>query len=371
MKKVISVVGARPNFMKVAPIHRAFEKYRDSVEHMIVHTGQHYDEKMSDRFFRDLEMPHPKHFLGAGSGSHAKQTAKVMKEFEMVLEDESPDLVIVVGDVNSTIACALTAVKMGIKVAHVEAGLRSYDRTMPEEINRIATDAICDYAFVTERSGTENLLKENHDPGGIFFVGNTMIDSLKHAQQKAARIKTAASLGLQPRGYVLVTLHRPSNVDDVKQLTMLMEVFERIAERTKIAFPIHPRTRKQLQHFGLEERALKIKGLMMTEPMGYTEFLSLMTDADMVITDSGGIQEETTVLGVDCITVRTSTERPVTVEQGTNILISPSREAIIGTVNDYLDGKRKSGTIPELWDGNAAERIADIVVNKILSSENA
>ncbi|MFC2131769.1 non-hydrolyzing UDP-N-acetylglucosamine 2-epimerase, partial [Bacteroidota bacterium] len=245
-KKVISVVGARPNFMKVAPIHRAFQKYNDKFEHLIVHTGQHYDETMSDAFFRDLDMPHPAYFLGVGSASHAAQTAKIMIEFEKVCIEAKPDLVIVVGDVNSTIACALTAIKLGIKVAHVEAGLRSRDRTMPEEINRIATDSICDYCFVTEQSGLDNLKNEGFDTDKIFFTGNTMIDSQVYAMPNAKGSDILDKLSLKEKEYILITLHRPSNVDNKEQLQSILEIFAEVSSQRKVVFPIHPRTRKNI-----------------------------------------------------------------------------------------------------------------------------
>lgn len=365
MKKVISVVGARPNFMKVAPIHRAFEKYPD-IEHFLVHTGQHYDKNMSDAFFQDLEMPHPKYFLSVGSGTHAQQTAKVMVEFEKVLEQEKPDLVIVVGDVNSTVACSLTAVKLHIPVAHVESGLRSGDREMPEEINRLITDSICDIAFVTEESGKRNLLKENYPAENIHFVGNTMIDSQYFALQKLEGNDVLERLNLQKKGYVLSTVHRPSNVDDKQQMSDLIDIFAMISESKTVVIPMHPRTKKNIENFGLDDKLNSIKNLVITEPLGYLDFLSLMKNCDFVMTDSGGIQEETTALGVDCITIRTTTERPSTIEQGTNILVQPNKIEIEKAVIKYLNGDRKVGTVPELWDGNAAERITEIISNRLM-----
>lgn len=365
MKKIISVVGARPNFMKVAPIHRAFEKYTN-IEHIIVHTGQHYDKNMSDTFFQDLEMPHPKHFLSVGSGTHAQQTAKVMVEFEKVIETEKPDLVIVVGDVNSTVACGLTAVKLHIPVAHVEAGLRSGDRDMPEEINRIVTDSICNFAFITEESGKVNLLKENYPEENIFFVGNTMIDSQHFALNKLQGNDVLNRLGVAPKNYVLSTIHRPTNVDDKEQMSDLIEVFELIAEKRKVVIPMHPRTKKNLQNFELLERMETISNIIITDPLGYLDFLNLMKNCDFVITDSGGIQEETTALSVDCLTIRTTTERPSTIDYGTNILVQPHKQEFIPAVNKYLNGERKEGSIPYLWDGNAAERIAEIISKKLM-----
>lgn len=368
MKKVISVVGARPNFMKVAPIHRAFQKY-DNIEHLLVHTGQHYDKNMSDAFFQDLEMPHPKHFLSVGSGTHAQQTAKVMIEFEKVIELEKPDLVIVVGDVNSTVACSLTAVKLHIPVAHVEAGLRSGDRDMPEEINRIITDSICNFAFVTEESGRLNLLKENYPEENIYFVGNTMIDSQHFALNKLAGNDILNKLGLFSKGYVLSTVHRPSNVDEKEQINDLLDIFELISKRSTVVIPMHPRTRKNIENFGLSKKLENIKNTVITEPLGYLDFLNLMKNCDFVMTDSGGIQEETTALGIDCITIRTTTERPSTIELGTNILVQPNKQDIILAVNRYLNGERKQGSLPYLWDGNASVRIAEIISKRFLESK--
>jgi UDP-N-acetylglucosamine 2-epimerase (non-hydrolysing) len=365
MKKIISVVGARPNFMKVAPIHRAFEKYSAEVKHLIVHTGQHYDYKMSDAFFQDLKMPNPDHFLNVGSGSHANQTAKIMVEFEKVCMDEKPDLIIVVGDVNSTIACALTAKKLHIPVAHVEAGLRSHDMLMPEEVNRVATDAITDYYFVTEKSGRENLLKNGVDEDKIFFVGNTMIDSQHFAKPLVEQTTIKQELGLSKGEYVLVTIHRPSNVDIPEQLKSLLEVFKEFSGERKIIFPIHPRTRKNIEKFGFNEFTKSIDNLTLLEPLGYIDFLSLMMDADFILTDSGGIQEETTALGVPCLTMRTTTERPVTIEEGTNILIQPEANIIRREFKKIISGDKKAGRIPQLWDGKAADRIADILTKLV------
>ncbi len=368
MIKILSIVGARPNFMKVAPLHRAFQKYSDIVVHKIVHTGQHYDYQMSDAFFKDLDMPDPAFFLGAGSASHARQTAKIITEFEKVCLEEKPDLVIVVGDVNSTIACALTAVKLGIKTAHVEGGLRSGDRTMPEEINRLATDAICDYCFITEQSAMDNLLKENFPKERIFFTGNTMIDSQHYAIEKSEKSKVLKKHGLTKNDYVLVTLHRPSNVDSEEQLKMLIDVFRHIGQKKKIIFPAHPRTTKNIINFGLETKVSSINKLKITEPAGYIDFLALMKNSFFILTDSGGIQEETTALGIPCITLRTTTERPVTCETGTNELVYPEYERIIEAVDKALAGQHKKGSIPKFWDGKASERAAEIIVKEIFHS---
>lgn len=361
MKKVISVVGARPNFMKVAPIHRAFQKYSNTIEHLIVHTGQHYDTNMSDSFFNDLNLPEPNYFLGVGSGSHAVQTAKIMVEFEKILLDEKPDLVLVVGDVNSTVACSLTAVKMGIKVAHIEAGLRSYDRAMPEEVNRLATDAISDYCFLTEPSGMMNLKSEGFDETKMFFVGNTMIDSLEFATEKSKEQEIYSKY--EKGSYALLTMHRPSNVDDKDQLTEMVETFLEIAKDIKIVFPVHPRTKNSLEKFGLKEKLENEQNIDLLGPLGYLDFLAMMQKAKFVLTDSGGIQEETTKLLVPCITLRTSTERPITITQGTNSLINPKKDLILEEVQKVLSGNFKKGTVPELWDGKASDRICEIISN--------
>jgi len=363
LKKIISVVGARPNFMKVAPIHRAFQKYSDKIQHLICHTGQHYDEKMSKVFFDDLELPKPDFYLGVGSGSHAEQTAKVMMEFEKVLLAEKPDMILVVGDVNSTIACSLTAAKLHIKVVHVEAGLRSFDRKMPEEVNRVLTDAISDYLFVTEKSGLENLKHEGVDDSKVFFVGNVMIDSLAYYLDKTNGRTILSDFGLTPQNYLLVTLHRPSNVDSKEQLTKLIGMLERLSEKRKVIFPIHPRTRKNLSDYNLLND--NNDNLILTDPIGYIDFLTLTKNAELILTDSGGIQEESTYLGVQCITLRTSTERPITVEVGTNQLLGNDLNKAEQTALDILSGKKKEGKIPELWDGKAAERIAAILAEKI------
>ncbi|MCS7012861.1 MAG: UDP-N-acetylglucosamine 2-epimerase (non-hydrolyzing) [Chloroherpetonaceae bacterium] len=350
------VAGARPNFMKIAPIHRELQKCQN-YQSIILHTGQHYDEKMSKVFFQDLELPEPNIYLGVGSGSHAEQTAKIMVEFEKVLEREVPDMVIVVGDVNSTLACSIVAAKMLVPVAHVEAGLRSGDRTMPEEINRIVTDSISDVLFVSEPSGLHNLIKEGVPEEKIFYVGNVMIDSLVQQMPKANQSKVLETLGLKPKTYTLVTLHRPSNVDEKESLEKILRIFETIAKKSKIVFPIHPRTQKMLETFGLMEKAKSIEGLLLIEPQGYIEFLKLMKEAQLVITDSGGVQEETTVLGVPCLTMRENTERPITIEVGTNRLVGTDEKEVCQVALETLSGKVKRSKIPEKWDGRAAERI--------------
>ncbi|MCF6269708.1 MAG: UDP-N-acetylglucosamine 2-epimerase (non-hydrolyzing) [Melioribacteraceae bacterium] len=357
--KIISVVGARPNFMKVAPIHKAFKKYENEITHLICHTGQHYDEKMSKVFFEDLELPQPDFYLGVGSGSHAEQTANVMVEFEKILIEEKPDMVLVVGDVNSTIACSLTAKKLHIKVVHVEAGLRSFDMEMPEEVNRILTDRISDYLFVTEKSGLENLKKEGVSDEKIFFVGNVMIDSLIHYLPKSEVSNIHNEFGVEKGSYVLITLHRPSNVDTKESLEKLVRFLNALSNERKVVFPIHPRTKNNLNKFELLERLSS--DIILTDPIGYIDFQALTQNAELIVTDSGGIQEETTYLGVQCITLRTSTERPSTVDVGTNQLIGVDLTKAEIACLDVLNGNKKKGSIPELWDGKAAERIVDIL----------
>ena len=363
MKKIISVVGARPNFMKIAPLHRAFKKYSESVQHLICHTGQHYDEKMSKVFFEDLELPQPDYYLGVGSGSHAEQTANVMIKFEKILIDEKPDLILVVGDVNSTIACSLTASKLHIKVVHVEAGLRSGDMLMPEEVNRVLTDRISNMLFVTEKSGLENLKKEGVPDEIVFFTGNVMIDSLAHFKPKADNSGIHKEYDLEKGKYVLVTLHRPSNVDSEEQLIQLIDLLNSMANLRKVLFPIHPRTKNNLANFSLLEKINK--NVILTDPIGYLDFLALTSNAELILTDSGGIQEESTYLGVQCITLRTSTERPITVEVGTNQLLGVDLEKAKIAALDVLKGNIKKGEIPELWDGKAAERITKIITENI------
>lgn len=364
MKKIISVVGARPNFMKVAPIHKSLKKYEDKITHLICHTGQHYDEKMSKVFFEDLELPQPDFYLGVGSGSHAEQTANVMIEFEKILINEKPDLVLVVGDVNSTIACSLTAKKLHIKVVHVEAGLRSFDMEMPEEINRILTDRISDFLFVTEKSGLENLKNEGVDDSKVFFVGNVMIDSLVHYQPKIDKSSILEHLNLSPSNFCLVTLHRPSNVDTKDSLEKLVNFLNILAKERKVVFPIHPRTKSNLEKYALIQTLSD--AIILSEPIGYIDFQALTKNAELIVTDSGGIQEESTYLGVQCITLRTSTERPSTVDVGTNQLIGIDLEKAEIACLNVLAGNKKAGTIPELWDGNAAVRIAEILYKELI-----
>lgn len=377
--KILHVVGARPNFMKIAPIVEAIEKQNRAsnrpIDQRLVHTGQHYDARMSELFFNDLGIPKPDINLDVGSGTHAEQTAEIMKRFEKVCLSEGPTHLLVVGDVNSTIACALVAAKLGIKVIHVEAGLRSFNRSMPEEINRILTDAISDLLFVTERSAEENLRKEGIAREKIHFVGNVMIDTLLKHRYRAARLDLLARLGLKrgasdrPVEYGLLTLHRPSNVDDPEIFSGILEAVAEIAKARPILFPVHPRTRRKIAAFGLPGQlrsggAVDGPGLYGLDPLGYLEFLCLMSSARIVLTDSGGIQEETTVLGVPCVTLREETERPVTLTDGTNILAGVRKEKILEAAGAWLDQFSRSdrpGRIPPLWDGRAAERIVAVL----------
>ncbi len=361
--KIILVGGARPNFMKVAPVYKELKKY-SCFKPIIVHTGQHYDKEMSGLFFRDLQLPRPDIYLGVGSGNHGEQTAKIMIGFENVCMDLKPDLVIVVGDVNSTIACALVAVKLMIPVAHIEAGLRSFDRTMPEEINRLLTDQISDYLFTTCRDANENLRREGIPEHRIFFVGNVMIDTLKEHLIIARRLKMWQNLGLKKGHYCVLTLHRPSNVDNEKILQDIMDGITEVSKILPVVFPVHPRTSARFDHihFLVYDREFD-KGILFIKPLGYLEFLSLMADARFVLTDSGGIQEETTILGIPCLTLRENTERPITITQGTNTLVGIEKKAILKEVKNILHRTTDSDSlvknrIPELWDGKAASRIA-------------
>jgi len=352
------IVGARPNFMKVAPIMAEMAKHLDMFEQRLIHTGQHYDNNMSQVFFEDLELPEPDVYLGVGSGSHAEQTAKVMLALEPVLLERKPDWVIVVGDVNSTVACALVCAKLGIRVAHVEAGLRSFDRTMPEEINRLLTDQIASLLFTTEESGNQNLKREGIDPEKIHFVGNVMIDSLVKYLPKARESSALRNLGLEPGTYAVVTLHRPSNVDNSNALLAILSALAEIANDLPVVFPVHPRTRQRINghHLRVEKRRLHL-----IEPVGYLDFLQLYSNACCVITDSGGLQEETTYLGIPCVTLRPNTERPITVTLGTNRLVDSRREAITKAVRDTLTCRNVNGSVPPLWDGRAAERIVAVL----------
>ena len=343
--------------MKVAPIIAALRD-RNGVRQILVHTGQHYDARMSDVFFRDLGMPNPDIHLGVGSGTHAQQTARVMTEIEPTLLGERPDMVVVAGDVNSTLAVALTASKLQIPVAHVEAGLRSRDWTMPEEVNRVLTDRLSDLLFTPSRDGDENLVKEGIDPARIHFVGNVMIDSLRAALPRAGESRIHERLEVRRGGYALATLHRPANVDAPEALRPLLEALAEVARDIPVLFPIHPRTRSRLP------ADFRAEGLKLVEPLGYLDFLALLADARLVMTDSGGIQEETTALGVPCLTLRENTERPITVSVGTNLLVGTDPARVVPAAREVLAGRVRKGGLPELWDGNAAQRIADLLVRR-------
>lgn len=356
--RIVHVVGARPNFMKVAPVRAALAG-RAGCHQILVHTGQHYDAFMSDIFFRQLEIPEPDYNLDVGSASHAQQTAEIMLRLEPVILETKPDLVLVYGDVNSTVAAALVCSKLLVPIGHVEAGLRSFDRTMPEEINRVLTDRLADYLFTPSKDGDENLLREGVAAEKIHLVGNVMIDTLVRLLPRAGTPDLLKELRLSGKPYALVTLHRPSNVDDSAELCRILDALNEISGRIGIIFPVHPRTRQMIHELRMDNFSLS---LHMVEPIGYLEFLALQRKAVLVITDSGGIQEETTFLGVPCLTVRENTERPVTVELGSNILVGRDMELLTAEVRRILAGKGKTGTVPPLWDGKAGERIAKCVL---------
>jgi UDP-N-acetylglucosamine 2-epimerase (non-hydrolysing) len=358
--KLLNVVGARPNFMKIAPIMDALRS-TPAIQPLLVHTGQHYDQKMSDLFFRDLGIPQPDINLGVGGGSHAAQTAAIISAFEPVLLQHLPEAVLVVGDVNSTIACGLVAVKLGVKLIHVEAGLRSFDRTMPEEINRLLTDSISDLLFCSEQSGVDNLLREGHAPDQVHLVGNVMIDSLLKHRVQAEQTTILDQLDLKPREYAVVTLHRPSNVDQPETLRTVLDILSSLQRHLRVVFPIHPRTRNRLGEFGLEGELAGLKNVVVTDPLGYLEFLKLTASARLVLTDSGGIQEETTILRVPCVTMRDNTERPVTCQLGSNRLAGTQPERVIKMIEESLADPTTCDTVPPLWDGHAAERIVRII----------
>jgi UDP-N-acetylglucosamine 2-epimerase (non-hydrolysing) len=378
-KKIILVAGARPNFMKIAPILRAFKKHSNLIP-KLVHTGQHYDASMSGAFFDSLEIQKPDYNLEVGSGSHAVQTANIMVKFEEVCTLEKPDVVLVVGDVNSTIAAGLVAKKMEIGLAHVEAGLRSRDRAMPEEINRIATDAISDLFFTTEEEGTRNLLAEGHAAVSIYFVGHVMIDNLFYQLTKLKEKGPSAQVmkirNALPEKYLCMTMHRPSNVDDKKILGKLLSAIEKIAENAPVVFPCHPRTKKQISAFSLESyfsllhnNEAKInRGIVLLEPLDYNDFLYLWKDAAAVLTDSGGLQEETTALQIPCITMRENTERPVTAEIGSNVIVGTDPNKIEKYGKNALSGIWKKSYVPDLWDGKASERVAEVLAHEAIIS---
>jgi UDP-N-acetylglucosamine 2-epimerase (non-hydrolysing) len=360
MPKIVHVVGARPNFMKIAPIIAALRSH--PIEQRLVHTGQHYDRAMADVFFEQLGLPRPDRDLEVGSGSHAEQTAAVMVRFERVVEEERPDMVVVVGDVNSTLAAALVAAKMGVPVAHIEAGLRSFDLTMPEEINRLVTDRLSALLFSPSEDGAANLRREGAPESAIFVVGDVMIDTLLAHRAGAPWDEVRQRLGLEDRGYAVLTLHRPANVDDPARLRQLITRLAQVTAHMPVIFPMHPRTARRLAEHGIAPEAI---GLRPVEPLGYREFLALMDHAGCVLTDSGGIQEETTVLGVPCFTLRDNTERPVTVSEGTNTLVMADGRLLPDAFADFVRTGGKRGRMPNLWDGQAGRRSAEIIARAL------
>ncbi len=358
--KILNIVGARPNLMKIAPLMEAYSSL-DGFDPVLIHTGQHYDANMSDLFFRQLGIPEPDLNLGIGSGSHTVQTAQIMAAFEPVVLEYKPDAVLVVGDVNSTIACGLVAVKLGVKLVHVEAGLRSFDRQMPEEINRVLTDAISDLLFCTEPAGVENLRNEGVAAEKVHLVGNVMIDTLLRHRERAESSTVLGDLGLTGGAYAVLTLHRPSNVDDPEVMSRLVEVLEVVAADGPVVFPVHPRTRLALARLGLEARCEAIGNLRLLDPVGYLDFLKLMASARVVLTDSGGVQEETTILSVPCLTLRENTERPITADLGTNQVVGRDPERILAAYRRVLSGGSAAVRVPPLWDGGAAQRIVAVL----------
>ncbi len=367
--KIISVIGARPNIMKVAPLIEEMSRYEEIVP-MLIHTGQHYDRNMSKVFFDDLALPEPDIYLGVGSGSHAKQTARIMIKLEKVFLKEKPDLVLVVGDVNSTMASALTAAKLRIPIAHVEAGLRSFDRDMPEEINRVVTDSISNYLFAPSADAVKNLKEEGICKEKIFLVGNIMIDTLLKYKVRAAKNNILQKLGLHKKGYITLTLHRPSNVDEKGNFLKILDALEEIQRRIAIVFPMHPRTKKMIVKYGLLNRVKRMSNLKVASPLGYLDFLKLLCDSKLVLTDSGGIQEETTALRIPCITLREKTERPITVTEGTNIIAGNDTDKIIRETKNILKNGAGYGRIPKFWDGKTARRIV-LIILKEFSKRNA
>lgn len=361
--KIIHVVGARPNFIKIASILRACRK-APRIQSVLVHTGQHYTNNMSKTFFEALDIPIPDINLGVGSGSHAQQTAEIIKRFELVVLKHDPDAVLVVDDVNSTVACALVAAKLGIKAIHVEAGLRSFDRTMPEEINRVLTNAISDILFVSEPSGLSNLKREGIDGTKVHFVGNVMIDTLEQYREKITALWALEHFKLQAKKYAVVTLHRPSNADQHKILARILDVLAQIQKEIKIIFHMHPRTHESLISSGLMKKIKDLPNMLITKPLGYLDFLRLMPESRSAITDSGGIQEETTILGIPCLTVRENIERPITITAGTNILVGTDTNRILNGYRETLNITKRC-TRPKLWDGKASERIVQILLNSL------
>ncbi len=361
--KIACIVGARPNFMKIAPLLEAMKEY-PKLEPLLVHTGQHYDYQMSQVFFDELDIPKPDVYLGIGSGSHATQTAKIMIAFEETVNEHKPDLVLVVGDVNSTLACALVAAKLCIPIAHVEAGLRSFDKTMPEEINRIVTDVLSDYLFTTTEEANENLKNEGIAESKIFLVGNIMVDTLLKYKDKAESTPVLSGLGLEKKSYVLMTLHRQASVDIEENLVNILGAVEEIQSKIKVVLPMHPRTKARIDEFDLEEKVSLMNNLMIIKPLGYLNFIGLMMNSKFVLSDSGGMQTETTVLNIPCLTMRENTEMTETIREGTNILVGNDTDLIIQESMKILDGKGKNGRYPEIWDGYVAQRVVEIINNR-------
>ena len=362
--RIVNVVGCRPNFVKLAPLIVEMKKHRE-IRPLVVHTGQHYDGAMSDVFFRDLDLPEPDVYLNVGSGSQITQLSSIAQSFEEALRDLRPDLVVVVGDVTSTLACSLASIKLGFPVAHVEAGLRSFDREMPEEVNRVLTDAISDFLFATEKSAVENLKREGIPRERIFLAGNVMIDTLRMSAGNVGRSAIVGRLGLAPKSYAVLTLHRPSNVDDRAALTHLAGALEELQRHIRVVFPIHPRTWSRMEQFDIWQHVSSMPNMQIVDPLGYVDFIRLVRDSLFVLTDSGGVQEESTALGIPCLTLRENTERPVTVTEGTNRLVGKNRERILSEGLRIIGGERPPGRIPEYWDGFAAQRIVQaLLANK-------
>ena len=362
--RILLVVGARPNFMKAAPLLEELQNFPDTFSPFLVHTGQHYDHNLSQLFFEDLRLPKPDKYLGVGSGTHAEQTAHTMLQLEQVMNEQQPDIVVVFGDVNSTVAAALVAAKLCIPLAHVEAGLRSFDRTMPEEVNRVVTDCLSEYLFVTEQIGIENLRHEGIPDNRIFLVGNLMVDTLKRCLPIAEKSDILTQLQCTSGSYGVVTLHRSANVDTSEQLQSILDIVQEIGSLVPIIFPCHPRTRKRLTQFGIEPKTIS-DSLHIIEPLGYLDFLQLIKSSAFVLTDSGGIQAETTFLNIPCLTMRTVTEQPATVSSGTNILCGIDKNMILSNIKEILSGNGKQGKTPPLWDGKTASRIVAILSKKI------
>ena len=369
--KILCIVGARPNFVKIAPLIAEMKKYPNFIQPVLLHTGQHYDQAMSKELFRDLKIPKPDIYLYVGSGPHAKQTAEIMNRVDDVIIRERPNLILVVGDVNSTLACALVGAKLQIPVAHVEAGLRSFNSAMPEEINRTLTDRLSDLLFITEQAANKNLLKEGLSKKKIFFVGNVMIDSLKKHLPRAKKSKIIKKLKLKPRKYILLTLHRAEIVDNKENLIRIFNILKLIGQKSLIVWPVHPRTKDRIREVDLGNELKLLSNLIITDALGYLDFLSLEYNARAVLTDSGGVQEETTFLGVPCITLRQETERPSTVTMGTNVITGLNEQRIFKELNSILTNRFKKGKIPPLWDGAAAQRIVKVILKKYIKAGRA